>query len=51
MNDRFRKAVLIALLLAATLIPACTGNIGVGLNVGVPVGDHGYVSFGTSRWY
>ncbi len=40
------------LALVATLLLAggCTGNVGVGLSVGVPVGNHGYMSLGTSRW-
>jgi hypothetical protein len=29
----------------------CSGNVGVGLSVGVPIGHHGYMSVGTSRWY
>jgi hypothetical protein len=28
----------------------CSGNVGVGVSVGVPVGNHGYVSVGASRW-
>ena len=29
----------------------CSGNVGVGLSVGVPIGSHGYMSVGGSRWY
>jgi hypothetical protein len=37
---------------AATLsLSGCSGNVGVGLSVGVPIGNHGYMSVGTSRWY
>jgi hypothetical protein len=40
------------LLLCATLsLSGCSGNVGVGLSVGVPIGNHGYMSVGTSRWY
>jgi hypothetical protein len=28
----------------------CSGNVGVGMSVGVPVGNHGFVSVGGSRW-
>jgi hypothetical protein len=33
----------------------CSGNVGVGMSVGVPIGNHGYISMGTGtgygRWY
>jgi hypothetical protein len=28
----------------------CSGSVGVGLSVGIPIGDHGHVSVGTGRW-
>jgi hypothetical protein len=28
----------------------CSSNVGVGLSVGVPIGNHGYVSVGGGRW-
>lgn len=31
-------------------LSGCNGNVGVGISVGVPVGNHGYVSVGTGRW-
>mgnify|MGYP000031211510 CR=1 FL=1 len=38
-------------LLAYCLVLAgCSGNVGVGVSVGVPVGNHGYVSVGGTRW-
>jgi hypothetical protein len=41
----------LTLLLAYCLVlTACSGNVGVGVSVGVPVGDHGYISVGGSRW-
>ena len=41
-----------ALLLIAMLsLAGCSGNVGVGVSVGVPVGNYGYMSIGTSRWY
>jgi hypothetical protein len=44
--------VLGLILILATCLPllGCSGNVGVGVSVGVPVGQHGYVSVGTSRW-
>jgi hypothetical protein len=32
------------------LLTGCSGNVGVGVSVGVPVGNHGYVSVGGSHW-
>mgnify|MGYP000091374145 CR=1 FL=1 len=42
---------LAALLAASLMLGGCSGNVGVGLSIGVPVGNHGYMSLGTSRWY
>jgi len=45
------RRVLILLLAAICLqLSGCSGNVGVGLSVGVPIGDHGYVSVGGGRW-
>ncbi len=42
----------LALLVAATLmLGGCNANVGVGVSVGVPIGDHGYMRVGTGRWY
>jgi len=44
--------MLILVLAAICLqLAGCKGNVGVGLSVGVPVGDHGYISVGGSRWH
>ena len=53
MKRAIRKAAFVAILISSTLVAGCSANVGVGLNVGVPIGDHGYMSFGTgsSRWY
>jgi hypothetical protein len=57
MNGRkaMRKAVrigaVVALMLSMLAIAGCSGNVGVGVSVGVPVGNYGYMSVGTSRWY
>ena len=44
------RLVLIAVLLSCVMLVGCSGNVGVGMSVGVPVGSHGHVSVGTSRW-
>ena len=46
-----RTIGLVVLLLTTLSLAGCSGNVGVGLSVGVPVGNHGYVSVGSSRWY
>jgi hypothetical protein len=46
-----RTASLSLLLVATLSLGGCSGNVGVGLSVGVPIGNHGYMSVGTSRWY
>jgi len=40
-----------ALLLTYLALSGCNANIGVGLSVGVPIGNHGYISMGTGRWH
>ena len=48
----FVKSILIgALLLSYLALSGCNASIGVGLNVGVPIGNHGYMSIGTGRWH
>ena len=50
MNPSIRR-ILLALLAGATLmLSGCDGNVGVGVSVGVPVGNHGYMSVGGHRW-
>jgi len=51
MRKLTRMAGVLALLLASLSLSGCSGNIGVGLNVGIPIGDHGYISVGSGRWY
>ena len=57
MNGRniVRRAIRIgavaALVVSMLSIAGCSGNVGVGVSVGVPVGNYGYMSIGTSRWY
>ena len=51
MRKYLRKTGFILLILASLLMSGCNGNVGVGMSVGVPVGNHGYMSVGTGRWY
>jgi len=46
-----RTISVLALLVSMLSIAGCSGNVGVGVSVGVPVGNYGYMSIGTSRWY
>jgi predicted small secreted protein len=41
----------VALLLTSLSLAGCSGNVGVGLSVGIPIGDHGYMSVGGTRWH
>lgn len=50
MRRTFRLAAAASLVIAALWSGGCAGNVGVGVSVGVPVGNHGYMSVGTSRW-
>ncbi len=45
-----RIIAVIALVLTSLSLAGCSGNVGVGVSVGVPVGNHGYVSVGGTRW-
>ncbi len=45
-----RAAAVIAVLLTSLSLAGCDGNVGVGVSVGVPVGNHGYMSVGGTRW-
>ena len=51
MRSAIRKAAFTAVLLSSLLIAGCSGNVGVGMSIGVPIGSHGYMSVGGSRWY
>jgi hypothetical protein len=52
-NKWLRAALVTALLLSSLMLSGCSGNVGVGLSVGVPVGSNGYLHVGTStrRWH
>jgi hypothetical protein len=51
MRRALRAAAVLALVISTLSLAGCSGNVGVGLSVGVPIGNHGYMSVGTSRWY
>jgi predicted small secreted protein len=51
MKTNIRKALFVLVLAASALVAGCGANVGVGLNVGVPVGNHGYMSFGSNHWF
>jgi hypothetical protein len=51
MRRGIRLAGVVALVVTMLSIAGCSGNVGVGISVGVPVGNYGYMSVGTSRWY
>ncbi len=48
-----RISLIAALVLGGFALSGCAGNVGVGMSVGIPVGDHGHISIGTGRggWY
>jgi predicted small secreted protein len=49
-----KKKVLLALVVSISmLLTGCNASVGVGVSVGVPIGNHGYMSVGTGRrgWY
>ena len=51
MNRLSKLGMGIALLLSCLLLYGCSANVGVGLNVSVPVGDHAYISLGSGNWF
>jgi predicted small secreted protein len=50
MRKAKRAVAIIAVLLTSLSLAGCDGNVGVGVSVGVPVGSHGYMSVGGTRW-
>ena len=50
MRKTIRMTAIIALLLTSLSLAGCSGNVGVGVSVGIPIGDHGYMSVGGTRW-
>ena len=51
MNKTLKRVGLAILLGLSLALAGCDGNVGVGVSVGVPVGDHGYMSVGGGRWF
>lgn len=53
MKRMIRICLLSALMATSLLLAGCNTSIGLGMSVGVPIGDHGYMSIGgsTNRWY
>ena len=53
-DNKMRRVIhglgLILLLGYCLVLAGCSGNVGIGVSVGVPVGNHGYVSVGGSHW-
>lgn len=45
-----RRTAWAAVLLSTLALSSCSGNVGVGMSVGVPVGNHSYMSLSTGRW-
>lgn len=45
-----KYAAMLALILGCLALYGCSSSIGVGLSVGIPVGDHGYISVGSNLW-
>lgn len=50
MRKLIRFIALSAVILTSLSLAGCSGNVGVGLSVGVPIGNHGYMSVGGTRW-
>lgn len=46
-----RKLSLVLLIAVTLLLGGCNANVGVGMSVGVPIGNNGYMSVGTGRWF
>ncbi len=51
MRRTIRIAAVLALLVSMLSLAGCSGDVGVGVNVGVPVGNYSYMSISASRWY
>jgi predicted small secreted protein len=50
MKRWIRMIVITLLAICCLSLAGCSGNVGVGMSVGIPVGNHGYVSVGGNRW-
>lgn len=45
-----RRVVLATTLLSTLVLSGCNANVGIGMSVGVPVGNNGRMSVSTGRW-
>ena len=50
MKKLTRNLMILLLCLCCLMLAGCSGNVGVGMSVGVPVGNHGHISVGGHRW-
>lgn len=50
MKKTIRTLMIVLLGLCCLMLAGCNANVGVGMSVGVPVGNHGYISVGGNRW-
>lgn len=51
MKSWLKRGGIFLLLALCLLLTGCSGNVGIGMSVGVPIGNHGYMSIGSGRWY
>jgi len=51
MKKKGKRVGMAMALLTSLLLAGCSGNVGIGMSVGIPIGSHGYMSVGSSRWY
>ena len=51
MRGLFKKLTFMVPFLVCLMLTGCSGNVGIGMSVGVPVGNHGYISVGGGRWH
>ncbi len=45
-----RGSGLLLVIAACLALYGCSSSVGVGLSVGVPIGNHGYISVGSNMW-
>lgn len=50
MKKYTRRVVIVLLGFCCLMLAGCQGNVGVGMSVGVPVGNHGHIRVGGHRW-
>ena len=50
MRRVIRVTGMLVLVVSMLSVNGCGGTVGVGMSVGAPVGNHGFMSVGASRW-